>query len=126
MHILIFAKVDLLSTGFQTILCALDSKSKIDLVADEAQLPSLLEKQEFDLIFIYPNQAFEKILTVMHLIKSMSPRSDLIVIVSEPSQVRTARDAGADRVIYKGFTAAQLALTIQDLKNKPPVFVPSV
>jgi DNA-binding NarL/FixJ family response regulator len=117
MKILIVAKADTLRNGLQTLLTALILNGEIDILDDPARIAGRLKALEYDSVFLYPSLPFEDLLTAARLIKQISPTTDTILIVREPHQVQPGLSAGADAVLLKGFSAAQLIQAVQCLHS---------
>jgi DNA-binding NarL/FixJ family response regulator len=119
MRILIFGKADTLRNGFQTLLTALSPGEKIDIVEDAAQLADRFENHAYDLAFLYPNLPFPTLLAAVFFIKKSSPHVRAVMVIEDPKQETAALQAGADQVLLKGFSGAQLIRLLEELTAKP-------
>ncbi|MDR3578084.1 MAG: response regulator [Anaerolineaceae bacterium] len=118
MEILLIAKDNALRNGFQTLLTALSTDGEVDVLADLSKLPSQFQKKSYQFVYIYPGLPFEELLEAMRTIKQEHPQVKVVMVVEDQNQGFSARQAGADRVILKGFSSADLMYLIQALRTE--------
>jgi DNA-binding NarL/FixJ family response regulator len=105
---LIVAKADPLRNGLQTLLAALSPNADVEVLDDPTQVALRMNKQRYDSVFLYPSLPFDDLLAAARVIKMKKPATTVIFIITEPNQARLALEAGANSVLLKGFSAAQL------------------
>jgi DNA-binding NarL/FixJ family response regulator len=108
MQILIVAKADSYRRGFHTLLDGLVRGLAIDELEDPAQIVACMQNHAYDLVFLYPNQPWGKVLACARTIKEVSPQTYQITITEDQGQTEQALQAGASDVLLKGFSASEL------------------
>jgi len=118
MEILLIAKDNTLRNGFQTLLTALSSDGEVDVLADLSQLSCQFQKKAYQFVYIYPGLPFEELLAAARTVKQGHPETSVVMVIEDQNQSCPARQAGADRVILKGFSSADLMYLIQALRSE--------
>ena len=111
---LVLAKPGHLRNGLQSLLRTI---ARIEIIA-ESQDPSALlkitEEIHPELIFIDANVFDEDNWTAISKLKAERPTIKILVLIENGQQRQSAKEAGADIVLQKGFPAAKLVHLIED------------
>jgi DNA-binding NarL/FixJ family response regulator len=113
--LLIFARDDVLRDGLQVLLAAVFPRGEFYLTDNEADALNTISQKAYHLVLFYPGSPFEEQLCAATKIKRVCPDLPVVLVVETQAQMHEALDAGADRVLLKGFTMETLTGSIKDL-----------
>jgi DNA-binding response OmpR family regulator len=112
---LIVAQPGRLSDGWRALLLATPQIVDVRQVYDTSAVLEIVEALGPDLVLLDAASLDRKGWTVLNQIKDKCAPCCCIVLTCSAQQQRQAWDAGADEVLLKGFSAAQLSSTVERL-----------
>jgi DNA-binding response OmpR family regulator len=108
MKVLIIAHEGPLRNSLRIHLANLAPGSDIETAESFSYVFQNLERRAWDLIMLDSDMGFERLLTAVKSIKWQRPASHCAVFIDKEEDRQPALQAGADNVLTKSFTSAQL------------------
>jgi DNA-binding response OmpR family regulator len=104
-----------LSDGWRTLLLAIPEITDVRQVDSTSSALRALETLGPDLVLLDAEAFVETVWALLGQVRAKAPDCRCIVLVCSVHQRQRALAAGADAVLVKGFTAAQLSAAVQHL-----------
>jgi DNA-binding NarL/FixJ family response regulator len=117
---LIVAEPGPLRDSLRAFLMTLPQIDMVDLVDDSSSALALLRERDPDLLLVDANQAAIESLLARRTIKADGTTRRCLVLADDKQQQQAAILAGADVVLIKGYPAAKLFKTIEELLSQDP------
>jgi DNA-binding NarL/FixJ family response regulator len=120
MQVTIVAESGRLRDGLQTMLGSLPTLETVAVVDDGPAAVEAIRKQQVDLVILDAQLFGEGTAEFISAFKQAWNRARCLVVADRPGQFRSLLEAGADRVLLRGFSAAELAEAVRQLTNNGP------
>lgn len=112
---LIIARPGWLRESLQALVTAVPQIGSVDLVDDGLSALKVVTEHQPALVLLDTNLPEDEIPTVLRRIKARWPQTRCLVLADDGQQQQAAQAAGADDVLLKGYPAARLFVTIEEL-----------
>jgi two-component system chemotaxis response regulator CheY len=113
--VLIVARPGRLRNSLQALLASTTQIEVVGQVDGSLELAKMIAQAMPDLVLLDVNLSRQRYETVLDQLRERWPRIRRLVLTENHRQQETARVAGADGVLMKGFVISDLLLTIQTL-----------
>ena len=117
--ILVAARPGRVRDGLQALLAAIPQIEMIGQADDGASALKSVVEHRPALVLLDTNLPGDEVLAVLRQIKAQWPQARCLIMSDSGQQRRTAKAAGADGMLLKGFLAAELLTAIRELKLLP-------
>ena len=104
-----------LTESLRAVLKSIVDLMVIDTASDSALGIMMVRENNPDLIFLNFTRSIESSTDFIRMVKQESTKSKCIALVEDINQIRKARKAGADGVLLRGFSLAELHEQIRNV-----------
>lgn len=117
---LIVARPGRMRDGLQALLAAMPQVERINLADDSTAALEMISGQQPTLVLLDSNPLNDgQVWTALEQIKALHPQTRCLVLVDNGRQEQRAQATGADGVLVKGFSTAELFAAIEKLLSHP-------
>jgi DNA-binding NarL/FixJ family response regulator len=117
MRVVIAAESGRLREGLQTMLASIVDLDVVAVVEDSPSALEVIESQRPDLVIVDASLSGQDIAEFVRTMRRAWNGVRCLAVADRLGQFQPLLDAGADRVLLKGFSAAELAEAIKQLSN---------
>jgi len=104
-----------LTESLKAVLRSIEDITVIDTASDSALGIMMVRENHPDLVFLNFTHSIESSTDFIRLIKQDTSGSKCIALVEDINQIRKARKAGADGILLRGFSLAELHEQIRNI-----------
>ncbi len=104
-----------LTESLRAVLKSIADLMVIDTASDSALGIMMVRENSPDLVFLNFTRSIESSTEFIRMVKQESANSKCIALVEDINQIRKARKAGADGVLLRGFSLAELHEQIKNV-----------
>ena len=104
-----------LTESLRAVLRSIDGITVIDTASDAALGIMMVRENHPDLVFLNFVHSIDSSTDFIRMVKQDASKSKCIALVEDINQIRKARKAGADGILLRGFSLAELHEQIRNV-----------